>query len=110
MENPRINQLFSLLEKAPQDVFLNYALAMEYLSIGNWQEAAGALAQVKHLDPQYLALYYHLGKVQIQLGELTEAANTLREGILLANRMKDFKTKAELSFLLGTLTGEEDED
>lgn len=110
MENPRINQLFSLLEKAPQDVFLNYALAMEYLSVENWKEAAAYLEQVKHLDPDYLALYYHLGKVQIQLGAIEDASTTFREGIKLANKLKDFKTKAELWFALTALTGEEEDD
>lgn len=110
MENPRINQLFSLLEKAPQDVFLNYAIAMEYLSLGKYKEAAAALQKVKMLDPNYLALYYHLGKAQIQLGDNEAAVITLKQGIELASKLKDFKTRAELWFALTALTGEEEDD
>lgn len=110
MENPRINQLFSLLEKTPQDVFLNYALAMEYISLEQYKEAAAALQKVKMIDSNYLALYYHLGKAQIQLGETESAAITLKQGIALASKQKDFKTKAELWFALTALTGEEEDD
>ena len=110
MENPRINQLFSLLEKAPQDVFLNYALAMEFVSLNQYKEAAAALQKVKMLDPNYLALYYHLGKAQIQLGKTEDAAITFKEGIVLASILKDLKTKSELWLALSSLTGEEEED
>lgn len=110
MENPRIDQLFALLEKAPQDVFLHYAIAMEYISAERWMEAASALEEVRHLNPDYLAAYYHLGRVQIQLGNQQEAANTLRVGIALATRLKDFKTRSELWFSLTALTGEEEDE
>ncbi len=110
MENPRIAQLFAMLEKSPKEVFLHYALAMEYVSLQKWTEAAASLEQVKHLNDQYLALYYHLGKTQEQLGNRNLAAVTYKEGIALATRVKDYKTKAELWLALTALTGEEEDD
>ena len=63
MAKTRLQQLIILLQKMPNDQFLNYALAMEYISLDEYQKATDVLTVLLENDPNYLACYYQLAKL-----------------------------------------------
>lgn len=88
----RIPQLLSLLGDEPEDVFLNYALGIEYMS--HPETHSGALSQFKkvlELDPEYLAVYYQLGKLCEDMGQNAEAIDYYRLGLEKAKTQKNNK-------------------
>ena len=66
MATDRIKQLMSFLEKEPTDGFTLYSLAYEHLKGGDLNKAEIYFNRLKSLDPMYVGLYYHLGKIYHQ--------------------------------------------
>ena len=59
----RREQLEELLETDPDDVFLNYALALEYVSDGEVAEGLQKLADLTDRNPDYVAAYFRRGQI-----------------------------------------------
>jgi len=59
----RINKLKEFLVQSPTDSFLLHALALEYVKLGEDEEARKLFEQVLGNDPSYIGSYYHLGKL-----------------------------------------------
>jgi len=95
-DNPRITQLFSLIEQQGADAFSTYALAMEYRKAGESREAINWLHKTLELDPEYLAVFYQLAALYASLDDNKNALITYDQGIQLAEAKKDLKTLAEL--------------
>lgn len=96
MELGRIEKLLSFLKDNPGDCFLNHALALEYIKIGDETKARTFFEINLANDPSYVATYYHLGKLMERAGE-TEAAIALYEkGMEQAKAAKDNHTYNEL--------------
>ena len=94
-ENRKKN-ILKMLESEPDDVFLNYALAIEHLnSISTLSQAAEQLKKVLRLDPQYVAAFYQLGKVYEATGNIPEALRYFNEGLTVAESKKDKKAAGE---------------
>ena len=96
-------KLEQLLESDPDDVFLQYALALEFVSEGNRPLAAERLEQLLARDPSYIAAYFQLGRILAEDGDTNRARDTLRRGIATANRAGDTHAAAEMQGLLETL-------
>ena len=96
----RKDELKSLLDSDPKEPFLNYALAMEYLSEKDTESARTKLNWMKDTFPDYLPLYYQLASINIDLGHQREAELVIHAGIHLATEIKDLKTASELRNLL----------
>ncbi|MEM9983695.1 MAG: tetratricopeptide repeat protein [Bacteroidota bacterium] len=92
----RLQQLFAFLEKAPQDSFTRYSIAYEYLAQGDLSKALEHFNLLKSHDPQYLGLYYHLGKVHERLEDYTQAIHVYDEGLEIARQQKDAHAEGEL--------------
>ena len=98
----RLHQLLKFLEEEPNDPFNIYALALEYQKID--QEKALAFFQLlteEHAD--YVATYYHLGKLHEELGNKEEAIRILETGIEKARTCQDYKALRELQSALGEI-------
>ncbi len=95
-DNPRITQLFRLIEQQGADAFSCYALAMEYRKAGESREAIKWLQKTLELDPEYLAVFYQLAAMYASLDDNKNALFTYDQGIQLAEAKKDLKTLAEL--------------
>lgn len=94
----RLQVLLDLLQSSPDDSFVLYALAKEYEKADQAQEALAYYLRLKSTDPEYLALYYHLGKLyEDTLEQPQEALDIYQEGIELAKKKGDRHTLAELS-------------
>lgn len=95
-DQTRIELLKRMLEKEPDDVFLNYALGLEYLK----KPESIILAEVQfkrvaELDPKYMAAYYQLGKLLEAQTKLSEALHYFKLGLEIAEKRKDRKAIAE---------------
>jgi tetratricopeptide (TPR) repeat protein len=92
----RIELLIDLMQKHPKDVFLHYAMAMEYMSSADFQLAISKLLDVKTLENEYLPLYYQLGKCFEHTNQNQLAQTIYEEGIEIALQQKNMKTASEL--------------
>lgn len=100
----RLQTLLEWLEKSPDDVFLHFGVAMEYLSVNNSVEAIRKMEYILNHFPDYLPNYYQLGK-QYELQNNNERAIEIFElGISLATQQKETKTAGELRSALEELS------
>jgi len=81
MNPSRIEQLKKFLEENPDDAFVNYALAIEHVNLGDDETALKFFNSLLKKNPEYIAAYYHLGKLFIRRNENQLAEQTFREGI-----------------------------
>ena len=58
----RLQQLLAFLQEDPNDSFLLYSLAQEYVKHGIDEQAIKTFRQLRDTDPSYVGLYYHLAK------------------------------------------------
>ena len=94
---PRKEMIFDMLVKEPNDVFLNYALAMEHLSTSNFNEAENQFKKVLSIKPDYLPCFYQLGQVNEKLGNNDMAISFYKQGIDLAKLQNNTKALGELN-------------
>mgnify|MGYP000011406621 FL=1 len=110
MSNTRISRLLEFLENEPNDPFLNYALATEYVVLG---ERALALTYFEDLiskHPDYVGTYYHLGKLYETLGRKEEAITTYKNGIEVATKQQNAHARSELQAVYQSAMGIDYED
>lgn len=62
-----------MLEQNPTDSFLQHALALENIKLGNDEEARRLFEEILNREPGYIGSYYHLGKL-LERNELAEEA------------------------------------
>lgn len=93
----RINYLKELREEEPGDSFVLFALAQEYEKEGNRQKALQYYLELYESNPQYIGLYYHLGKLYEQLEEFDKALNCYEEGMERAGEAGDDHSRSELN-------------
>jgi tetratricopeptide (TPR) repeat protein len=99
----RKEQLISLIEKEPQDIFLHYALAMEYMSESDIENAIAKLEWIRNINPSYLPVYYQLGNLLAESDQEKAAIDIYNQGIELALKQGENKTAGELRSALDEL-------
>lgn len=92
----RIEKLLAFLKDSPDDCFLNHALALEYIKLGNDAEAQLLFEKNYAFDPAYVATYYHLGKLYERNGVTEAALRTYEEGMKIAKAAGDQHSYNEL--------------
>ncbi len=108
MENSRIEQIKAFLSQTPNDAFLNYALAIEYLGQQKEEGAKEIFEKLIHHHPNYTATYYQLGKLYLKEGERLKAQQILESGLQIAVQAKEIHTAAELRTALNEILYDED--
>lgn len=103
---PRREQLESLLESEPEDVFLNYALAKELLAEGRIDEGLRRFDRVLRLDPDYVPAYFQKGQTLADRGDRPAAREALVLGIAVARRTGDAHAESEMTGFLESLDPE----
>lgn len=91
----RIEQLKQFIAEDPNDPFLQYGLALEFLH----HEPHQALAAFERLlkdFPNYLPTYYPAAHLVIELGNSQRGEEIFLSGMELAKRQRDQKTEGEL--------------
>ena len=102
----RIETLKDFLAQDPTDSFSRYALALEYVKLGQQEDARREFETVRDKDPAYVATYFQLGQLYRTLGLKHEAEKTLRAGITVAAKAGDAHTQGELEGALESLLTE----
>lgn len=96
MKDSRLQSLLNTLDTENPDTFLLYALALEYRSLGQPDQALEYFGKVLTVDAAYLAVYYQLAALYISLGKRNEAEETYLKGISLAAELDKQHTLNEL--------------
>ena len=92
----RVEKLIAFLKDAPNDCFLNHALALEYVKAGD-EENAKKHFEINLLnDPAYVATYYHLAKLLERVGQREKAVSIYEQGMEQAKAAKDMHSYSEL--------------
>lgn len=103
MENSKIKTLALNLKKDPADSFSKFALALELLKLNEVSKARILFESVLKQDPQYLGVYYHLGKLYESMNLHREAVKVYRDGMEVAKLQDNQRTLSELSEALEIL-------
>lgn len=103
----RLNQLFQFLEASPGDSFLLFAIAKEYEGLQASAKAMEYYHLLRDKNPDYVGLYYHLGKLYEQQDDFAEALSTYKRGMEIAKAQGD---RHALSELAGAKMEIDDED
>lgn len=106
----RLNQLIEFLKESPNEPFLNYALATEYLKLGHTDDALRYYEELRSNHPSYVGTYYHLGQLYEALGKKDDAIKVYEEGMSAARDKRDMHALSELQAVYRSLTGADDDD
>lgn len=101
-----IRLLAGFLQKKPDDTFTKFALALELLKSNEVTKAKVLFESVLKQDPDYVGVYYHLGKLYQGSGRIEDAARTYQNGIKIAETQGKTHTKSELQEALSAITDE----
>ena len=97
MTSDRINKLLEFLKSSPDDSFLNHALALELIKENKDDEAEKYFRNNLDRSPEYVATYYHLGKLLERSGRIEEAISTYERGMAVARAAGDSHSYNELN-------------
>ena len=92
----RIEKIKTFLKDNPNDSFLNHAIALEYIKAGD------EISAKKHFEinlnnyPNYVATYYHIGKLYERIGEQNMAISMYELGMKYAKMANDNHSYNEL--------------
>ncbi|MFN0276872.1 MAG: hypothetical protein ACKVPJ_14080 [Chitinophagales bacterium] len=92
----RLSQLLQFLQENPNDPFIKYCLALEYDKAGESTKAVEYFTVLEQQHADYVATYYHLGKLYEKLQEKGKAEQTYNKGLLVAQLAKDQHAYSEL--------------
>lgn len=85
----RMAKIERMLQDDPNDVFLNFSLAMEYVKEHRPDDAARQFARVIDLDPDHVAAYYQQANLLVGMNRNQEAGDVLERGMAAARRTND---------------------
>ena len=92
----RIEKLKEYLNASGKDSFLQHALALEYIKIGDDLAAKDLFNDILRREPTYVGSYYHLAKVLERLGDIEKAIRIYERGLEEAKAADDTHTYNEL--------------
>jgi Tfp pilus assembly protein PilF len=92
----RIEKLIEFIKTSGKDSFLQHALALEYIKIGDDEKARNLFNELLLREPTYVGSYYHLGKLLERVGDLQKAIRIYQRGMEEAKRAGDNHALNEL--------------
>lgn len=92
----RIDKIKEMLQDNPADSFLQHALALENIKLGNDEEARRLFESLLNREPGYVGSYYHLAKLLERTGENKEAIKVYEKGMEEAKKAGDNHAFGEL--------------
>lgn len=108
--HPRLQKLLNFLENEPNDPFLKYALATEYLNANETEKALHYYNDLLQNHPDYVGTYYHAGKLYEQLGRKDEAVSIYQKGMQISRDARDMHAFSELQSVYNSAIGLDYED
>jgi len=110
MPESRLEKLLEFLKNEPNDEFLQYALATEYLRLNDAPKALEYYEKLVNEHPDYVGTYYHLGKLYEALDRKDDAIKIYEQGMETAQRKRDNHAFSELKVVYQEATGFDDDD
>jgi len=92
----RIEKLNEFLKANPSDSFLQHALALEYIKLGDDEKARGLFEELLNREPGYIGSYYHLAKLLERNDKAEEAIKVYEKGMEEAKRAGDNHALGEM--------------
>jgi Flp pilus assembly protein TadD len=102
-EQTRKQQIEAMLAEEPNDPFLRYGLAMEYVSAGDDEGAGRCFQELTTLAPDYVPAYLQNGQALMRLGRTEEARSVLKKGINVARKQGNDHAAGEMEGFLDGL-------
>ncbi|KEQ30373.1 tetratricopeptide repeat protein [Pedobacter antarcticus] len=110
MQSTRLTKLLAFLTNEPQDPFILYALATEYNSLKDTDNAFHYYLKLVAEHPDYVGTYYHLGKLYQQVGQQERAVEIYQAGMKAARDKGDRHAFSELQGAYNSAAGLDYED
>ena len=110
MDTSRLDKLLAFIQNEPEDEFLKYALATEYLRLNDTDKALFYYEDLVNNHADYTGTYYHLGKLYEALGRKDDAIAIYEKGIQITKAKRDMHALSELQGVYMNLKGFEDDD
>lgn len=110
MQTTRLEKLLEFIKNEPNDEFLQYALATEYLRLGDQEKALEYFEGLVANHPNYVGTYYHLGKLYEQVGRKDDAITVYQKGIEVTRAARDNHAMSELQSAYMQASGLYDDD
>lgn len=92
----RMEKIKEMLNENPTDSFLQHALALEHIKLGNDPEARALFENLLLHEPGYVGSYYHLAKLLERVGQAAEAIKVYEKGMEEAKKVGDNHSLNEL--------------
>lgn len=92
----RIKQIEAFIASTPNDPFLHFALAKEYVKENRIEEAEQTYGMLMEKFPDYVATYYHFGSLLKNMGKVDLALEVMQKGIEIAQKINDMHSLSEL--------------
>ena len=92
----RVEKLLEMLQDNANDAFLQHALALEYIKLSQDDKALATFENLLGHHPDYVGSYYHLAKLQENLGKTEQAIATYQAGMAVAKKLDDRHAYGEL--------------
>jgi len=99
----RKEQLEAMLAEEPNDAFLRYGLAMEYVSAGDDGQAVACFRELIERTPAYVPGYMQLGQALARLGRIIEVRDAWQRGIVQARLQNNGHAAQEMQGMLDSL-------
>lgn len=110
MQSTRLQKLLEFHANEPNDPFLKYALATEYIAINDFNSALIYFEDLILNHKDYVGTYYHLGKLYEKLNRKEEAIKTYQQGMQVARTARDNHAFSELQSVYNSAMGLDYED
>ncbi|MGZ3754145.1 MAG: tetratricopeptide repeat protein [Mucilaginibacter sp.] len=110
MEISRLDKLLEFIKNEPEDEFLKYALATEYLRLNEVEKALFYYEDLINNHPNYTGTYYHLGKLYEALNRKPEAIAIYEKGMQVTREKRDNHAFSELQAVYREATGYDEDD
>jgi len=110
MQLNRLEKLQEFFKNEPEDPFLKYALATEYLRLNQTDKALEYYEDLVEKNPGYTGTYYHLGKLYEALGRKQDAIMTYETGMKITREKHDNHAFSELQAVYREACGIDEDD
>jgi predicted Zn-dependent protease len=98
----RKQQIEAMLADDPNDPFLRYGLAMEYVSLGDQAQAVHCFRELLAVAPDYVPAYLQAGQALLRLNQPGEAREVWTRGVAVARGKGDQHAAEEMQgFIAG---------
>jgi Tfp pilus assembly protein PilF len=100
----RIEKLREFLKQDPGDSFVQHALALEYVKLGDDAGAQQLFEEILAREPGYIGSYYHLAKLFERKGDTESATKWYEKGMEQAKQAGENHAYGELRSAYEELT------